>query len=83
MPLIQGGPPEWIWERTPDALRWEVVPSQTPHEPEPVFELRLSCGLGIMRLQFFTDDELRQLAEVVDNHLRQSPCPQAIGQPAR
>jgi hypothetical protein len=22
MPMIQGGPPEWIWKRTPEALNW-------------------------------------------------------------
>ena len=26
MPLIQGGPPQWIWERTADFLKSEVVP---------------------------------------------------------
>jgi hypothetical protein len=30
MPLIQGGPPEWIWERAPEKLRWEVVASERP-----------------------------------------------------
>ena len=66
MPLIQGGPPEWIWERTPDPLLWEIVPSRKPHQEEPVYELRVKCGLGIMRLQFFTDDELQQLRTVIE-----------------
>jgi hypothetical protein len=82
VPLIQGGPPEWIWERTPDPLRWEVLPSRIAHEGAPVFELRVNCGLGIMRLQFFTDDELRQLQSVIDNHLRQPSCPRPVTQPA-
>jgi hypothetical protein len=60
MPLIQGGPPEWIWERTADPLKWSLVPS-TSLEGHVVYELRLSCGLGIMRLQFFTKDELQDL----------------------
>jgi hypothetical protein len=30
MPLIQGGPPEWIWERTAEVLKWEVVPVSSP-----------------------------------------------------
>jgi len=69
MPLIQGGPPEWIWERTPDPLRWEVVPMRNPRDDGPVYELTVKCGLGIMRLQFFTDDELRELKSVIDHHL--------------
>ena len=27
MPLIQGGPPEWIWERTPEKLKGEMIPT--------------------------------------------------------
>src|SRR5690349_4842230 len=61
MPLIQGGPPEWIWERTADPVSWQVVPVQAP-EGHTVYELRVSCGLEIMRLHFFTADEARQLA---------------------
>ena len=61
MPLIQGGPPEWMWERTPEALKWEVVTSDRP-ERQTLYELRVQCGLEIMRLQFFTAEEARQLA---------------------
>ncbi len=60
MPLIQGGPPECIWERTPDPLKWEIVESHDPGG-HTVYELRTSCGLGIMRLQFFTEEELQGL----------------------
>jgi hypothetical protein len=60
MPLVQGGPPEWIWERTPDPLKWQLTPSKGL-EGHTVYELRVSCGLGIMRLQFFTAEELRNL----------------------
>jgi hypothetical protein len=67
MPMIQGGPPEWIWERTPDPLRWDLVPSRNPHN-EPVYELRVDCGLGIMRMQFFTDEELEQLVKLLRAH---------------
>ena len=49
MPLIQGGPPEWIWERTPEALKWEVVTSDRP-DGQTLYELRVQCGLEIMRL---------------------------------
>jgi hypothetical protein len=44
MPLVQGGPPEWIWERTPDTIRWELVASNAP-DRETRFELRVQCGL--------------------------------------
>jgi hypothetical protein len=40
MPLIQGGPPEWIWERMPEALKWEVVARRLPSQ----------AGLIVMRL---------------------------------
>jgi hypothetical protein len=52
MPLIQGGPPEWIWERSADFLKWDVVPVVNP-EGHTVYELRVSCGMEIMRLQFW------------------------------
>jgi hypothetical protein len=61
MPLIQGGPPEWIWERTADPVKAEVVPSKAP-EGHTVYESRVTCGLEIMRLQFFTADELTAFA---------------------
>jgi hypothetical protein len=61
MPLIQGGPPEWIWERTPDFLKPEVVPVSSP-EGHTVYELRINCGVEIMRLQFLTREELNDLA---------------------
>jgi hypothetical protein len=64
MPLIQGGPPEWIWERTPEALKWELVPSQQ-RDGQTVYELRVQCGLEIMRLQFFTAEEVRHLAALL------------------
>jgi hypothetical protein len=57
MSLIQGGPPEWIWERTREQLKWEIVSSDRP-DGQRVYELRVNCGLEIMRLQFFTGDEV-------------------------
>ena len=65
MPLIQGGPPEWIWELTADPLKWEIVPSRRPSDGETVHELKVKCGLGIMRLQFFTDEELERLGSAI------------------
>jgi hypothetical protein len=66
--LIQGGPPEWIWERTPDPLKWEIVDSHDPYG-HTVHELRVKCGLGIMRLQFFTEEELQELQSVLRDKL--------------
>ncbi len=64
MPLIQGGPPEWIWERTPNLLRWDVVPSPASNG-NPLYELRVQCGLEIVRLQFLTEDEIQELRAVI------------------
>ena len=68
MPLIQGGPPEWIWERTPDPLKWEIVDSRDM-EGNTVYELRLNCGLGIMKLQFFTAEEIGQLGALIGERM--------------
>ena len=67
MPLTQGGPPEWIWERAPEALRWEIALSDRPGG-QMVYELRVQCGLEIVRLQFFTAEEARQLASLLAEH---------------
>ena len=64
MPLIQGGPPEWIWERIPEKLKWEIVTSDRPGG-QTLYEVRVQCGLEIMRLQFFTAEEVRQLASLL------------------
>jgi len=64
MPLVQGGPPEWIWERTADLLKWNIIPSERGQGI--VYELRVDCGMGIMRLQFFTEDEIRSLRATID-----------------
>jgi len=64
MPLIQGGPPEWIWERTADPLKWEFIPSNS-RDGKQVYELRVQCGLGIMKLQFFTPEELQVLQQAL------------------
>ena len=69
MPLVQGGPPEWIWERQAEKLKWELSPSQAPEGPI-VFELRVNCGLEIMRLQFFNEEEVRELQSVLAATIR-------------
>ena len=43
------------------------MPSKAP-EGHTVFELRITCGLEIMRLQFFTADELKAFASLVAAH---------------
>jgi len=72
MPLVQGGPPEWIWERTPDTIRWELVASKAP-DRETRFELRVQCGLEIMRWQFFTREEIVDLRAALDGCLEEAP----------
>jgi hypothetical protein len=64
MPLIQGGPPQWVWERTADPIKLDVVPSKDPHG-HTVYELRIACGLEIVRLQFFTREELDRFVETL------------------
>jgi hypothetical protein len=61
MPLIQGGPPEWVWERTADFLRSDPVPVPSP-QGHTVYELRVSCGVEILRVHFFTREGVRGLA---------------------
>lgn len=70
MPLIQGGPPEWVWERTEGAIRFELVPVPAP-DGATVYELRIASGLEVVRLHFLTAEELRALAEKIPAHLPQ------------
>ncbi len=67
MPLIQGGPPEWIWERIPEKLKWEIITFDQTNG-ETVYELRVQCGLEIIRLQFFTAEEIQQLTSLLAAH---------------
>lgn len=64
MPLVQGGPPEWTWERQAERLKWEINPSRA-REGHSVYELRVNCGLEIMRLQFFTREEIQALQSLL------------------
>ena len=72
MPLVQGGPPEWVWERPSEQLRWEVLATR-PTEGRADFELRVHCGLELMRLQFFTKDEIAELQSVLDGIKSEQP----------
>ncbi len=67
MPLIQGGPPEWSWERLPEKLKWEIVMSDQT-DGQTVYELRVQCGLEIVRLQFCTAEEVLQLTSLLTEH---------------
>ena len=69
MGLIQGGPPEWIWERTANLLKWELQRSPASNGA-PGYELRVSCGLEIMRLQFFTSVEMAELHRLIGDELK-------------
>jgi hypothetical protein len=60
MPIVQGGPPEWTWERPAEKLKWEFNCSESL-DGATVYELRIHCGLELMRLQFFSTDEIREL----------------------
>ena len=65
MPLMQGGPPQWLWERTPDPLKWEVRPLTDP-AGKIGYLLQVQCGLEIMRLQFFSREEIKELASLIE-----------------
>jgi hypothetical protein len=45
-----------------------MVPSQDG-SGDTVYEVRLNCGLGIMRLQFFTEEEVKQLQSLIGETL--------------
>lgn len=64
MPLLQGGPPQWVWERCEGALKWEITrrSSQAPAR----YVVNLHCGLEILRLQFFSTAELRGLVNFLE-----------------
>ena len=69
MPIIQGGPPEWIWERKPEMLKCQLIRSQSP-EGHTVYELRVNCGMEIMRLQFLTRAEIKELEAAIAADVR-------------
>jgi len=46
-------------------LKWDVVPSQSS-DGQRRFELRLQCGLEIMRLPFLTGDDVRELKALLE-----------------
>jgi hypothetical protein len=52
------------WGRPREQLRWEVLPTR-PTEERADFELRVHCGLEMMRLQFFAKEEIAGLQSVL------------------
>ena len=64
MPLVQGGPPEWVWERPSEQLQWEIIPTRSVEEHAD-FELRVRCGLELVRMQFFTQEEIEELRSML------------------
>ena len=73
MPMVQSGPPQWIWERMADPLKWDVVPFDDPNG-HAVYELRVNCGLEIMRLQFLTLDEIGELQSLLGKNGGSRSC---------
>lgn len=70
MPFVQGGPPVWSWERTPDPLKWDIQ-RRASDDGDDVFVLRIQCGLEIVELQVFTPTELEALRAQVAEMLKQ------------
>jgi hypothetical protein len=62
-----GAPDRWRWERAPGALKWEIATSDSP-SGQTLYELRVQCGLEVMRLQFFAAEEVRQVATPLAEH---------------
>ena len=69
MPMMHNGPPEWIWERTPDAITWEVHPVQ--QGDSTVYELSVLAAGGneIVRLRYFTADEMHALEGLIGQNV--------------
>ena len=65
MSIVQSGPPEWVWERPADPLKWEVRELPPREDEVPVYELRLACGLQILRVHVFNQEELWSLVDAV------------------
>ncbi len=69
MPFVQGGPPVWSWERTPDPLKWDIQP-RADDEGKTVYRLRAQCGLEIVELQVLTAADLEGLAALATQRLQ-------------
>jgi hypothetical protein len=70
MAIVQSGPPEWVWERSPDPLKWEVKELPAPDGPHSVYELRLLCGLKILKMHVFNHQEMWNLVDTLAHALQ-------------
>jgi hypothetical protein len=75
MPLMQGGPPLWAWERPDDTLKWELQCVPDAHAPRK-YALKLQCGLEMLTLQALARDELAALHAQLGAALADSECAQ-------
>jgi hypothetical protein len=78
MAIVQHGPPEWVWERTPDHLRWELKEMPPRDGEKTLYELKMQCGLKILRIHFFSSEEMWQLVDTLSAGL-QRRVPSADG----
>lgn len=70
MTFVQSGPPEWIWERSPDPLKWEVKELPAHDGPHSVYELKLQCGPKTVRMHVFNSQEMWSLVDTVSHALQ-------------
>lgn len=67
MPLIQTKPTKWIWERAPEQVNWEILTSDGS-DGRTVYELQVTCDLEIIKLQYFSGEEIKHLASLLTKH---------------
>jgi hypothetical protein len=75
MPLLQGGPPMWLWDRPNDNVKWDVR-CEKSSQGLGEFALKLQSGLEIVELQSFTREELQDLNSQLTLLLAAAPSPQ-------
>ena len=76
MPLLQGGPPMWLWDRPDEHVKWDVRCEKSSRGLGE-FALKLQSGLEIVELRSFTREELQDLAAQLTLLLAASPCAQS------
>ena len=76
MPLLQGGPPVWLWERPSDSVKWDMR-CRKNSQGNGEFALKLQSGLEVVELQSFTREELQDLNAQLTLLLAAAPCPES------